>query len=61
MKSMTAEDFIREEKYLASMHIFRNLLAKDILTPEEYRRAEQLMAKKYKPKMGALFSEMALT
>ena len=61
MKSMTAEDFIREEKYLASMHIFRNLLAKDILTPEEYRRAEQLMAKKYKPKIGTLFSEMALT
>lgn len=61
MKSMTHEDFEREAKYLAAMHIFRSLLKKGLLTTEDYNKAEQLMVKKYKPKIGTLFSELALT
>ena len=58
---MTHEDLEKEKMYLTNMHVFRSMLKNGILTLEEYRRAEQLMAEKYKPKIGILLEEIALT
>ena len=51
----------READYQASMLMFRSLMKKGILTAEEYKDAERMMAEKYKPIVGTLFSDIRLT
>ena len=58
---MSRELLEREADYQASMLMFRSLLGKGILTAEEYETAERMMREKYKPVVGTLFSDMALT
>ncbi len=58
---MCRELLEREADYQASMLMFRSLLEKGILTSEEYKTAEQMMAEKYKPIVGTLFSNIELT
>ena len=59
--AMPREEFEREKMYQTTMCIFRSMLRKGLLTEEEYRKAERLMVKKYQPKIGTLFSDLALT
>ena len=58
---MSREFLEREVDYQATMLMFRSLMKKGILTAEEYKDAERMMAEKYKPVVGTLFSDMALT
>ena len=44
-----------------SMHIFRSLLDRGILTSSDYAEAERLMREIYNPSVGTLFSDLALT
>lgn len=58
---MSRELLKREAKYQASMLMFRSLLRKGVLTEDEYKLAEWMMREKYKPIVGILFSNIALT
>lgn len=52
---------MKEAKYQSAMQMFRRMMEKGIITRENYAEAEQLMREKYKPVIGTLFSDMALT
>ena len=58
---MSRELMIREAAYQSSMRMFKTLLENGTLTAEDYMDAERLMREKYKPVLGALFSEIGLT
>ena len=58
---MSQQQFEREKMYQTSMHIFRSLLDRGIITSSDYADAERLMRKKYNPAVGTLFSDLALT
>ena len=61
VKRMSHELVMKEAKYQSAMHMFRAMLEKGIITRENYAEAERLMREKYKPVVGTLFSDMALT
>ena len=58
---MSQQQFEREKMYQTSMHIFRSLLDRKIITSSDYAEAERLMREKYNPSVGTLFSDLALT
>lgn len=58
---MSHDLMMKEAKYQSAMQMFREMLEKGIITQENYVEAEQLMREKYKPVVGTLFSDMALT
>ena len=61
VKLMSHDLMMKEAKYQATMQMFREMLERGIITRENYAEAEQLMREKYKPVVGTLFSDMALT
>ncbi len=58
---MSHDLMLKEAKYQSAMQMFRRMMEKGIITRENYAEAEQLMREKYKPVIGTLFSDMALT
>ncbi|WP_195847813.1 SHOCT domain-containing protein [Selenomonas montiformis] len=58
---MSHELVMKEAKYQSAMRMFREMLETGIITRENYAEAERLMREKYKPVVGTLFSDMALT
>lgn len=57
---MTREMLRREARYQAIMATFKSLLMLGVITKSDYKIAEQLMSKKYRPALGILFSDIAL-
>ena len=53
------EQFEREKLYQATMNMFRAMLAKGIITEEQYNVIDTNMLQKYRPLLGGLFSENA--
>ena len=58
---MRKEDFRKEKLYQTTMHIARKMLSDGIISLEEYRAADKIFLEKYRPILGTLFSDMALT
>lgn len=56
---MTDRDFKSEKQYLLTSDIAQKLLAKGILTAEEYAVIDTKLQEKYRPKFGVLFSELS--
>lgn len=59
--AMSRDVLMREAQYQAAMQMFRSLLAKGVLTKEDYATAEKMMTEKYHPNVGTLFSDIELT
>lgn len=51
---MSDAQFDREAMFLMGMDFFRALLAKGIITEEQYRDLGKKLAEKYRPPMGIL-------
>ena len=58
---MSRDQFEREAQYQATMCIFRTILAKGVLSREDYAEAERMMREKYSPALGTLFADISLT
>lgn len=58
---MTRRMLRLEARYQIMMIIMRSLLRQGIINEREYREAEDMMVKKYRPALGTLFSELVLT
>lgn len=58
---MTRRMLRLEARYQIMMVIMRSLLRQGIINEREYREAEDMMVKKYRPALGMLFSELVLT
>ena len=58
---MRKEDFRKEKLYQTTMHIARKMVSDGIISLEEYRAADKIFLEKYRPILGTLFSDMALT
>lgn len=54
---MTQEQFSRELTYEITMSLFGSLLAKNIISDEEYGIIDTNMRKKYKPLLGTLYPQ----
>ena len=61
VSAMSEADFRREKLYQATMHLLRGMLSDGLIDCNEYKKAEQLMLKKYQPVLGELFSSLSLT
>lgn len=61
VKTVSHEMLKKEAIYQASMQMFRSLLENGAITREDYAEAERMMREKYKPVLGTLFSDIALT
>ena len=57
---MTRKMLRREARYQVIMGTFKSLLRLGVITKRDYKIAEQLMNKKYRPALGILFSDIAL-
>jgi hypothetical protein len=51
---VTSEQLQRERNYGISMSIVKSMLNKGILTPQEYKKIDTIMTKKYEPILGGL-------
>jgi hypothetical protein len=51
---VTSEQLQRERDYGISMSIVKAMLNKGILTPQEYKKIDTIMTKKYEPILGGL-------
>jgi hypothetical protein len=51
---VTSEQLRRERDYGISMSIVKSMLNKGILTPQEYKKIDTIMTKKYEPILGGL-------
>ena len=49
---MTAKQFDREKNYGAAMAIARAMLAKGIITEDEYNKIDAMFTEKYRPLIG---------
>ena len=58
---MPRELLERELLYQSSMHMFRALMDKNIITKADYAVAEKMMCEKYNPLLGTLFFDISLT
>ena len=58
---MPEREFKNEKLYQTTMHIARKMLTEGIVSLEEYRRVDKIFLDKYKPVLGTLFSDVALT
>lgn len=54
---MDDEQFRAETAYQASLCLAESLLHAGLLTKKEFNKARQLLLARYKPSLGALFSE----
>lgn len=58
---MTKNEFRREKLYQATMSMVRRMLREGIISEDEYARVYRIFLEKYKPLLGTLFSNVALT
>ena len=47
--AMTEADFKKEKLYQATMHIARRMLAQNLISPQDYRRVDEIFLAKYRP------------
>lgn len=59
--AMTNEEFRNEKLYQTTMHIARKMLADGAISEDEYRQIDTIFLEKYRPVLGALFSDIRLT
>ena len=57
---MTQRMLRREARYQVIMAVLRSFLRKKGISKREYRMAETMMIKKYRPASGTLFSDLVL-
>ena len=50
-----------EKMYQATMAMVRRMHSDGLISPEEYAKVERIFLKKYKPLIGTVYAEMALT
>ena len=58
---MTETQFRAEMQYQAAIALAKTLLKKGLLTPDEYAAMDAILLDKFRPCLGALLSENALT
>jgi len=58
---MTETQFRAEMQYQAAIALAKTLLKKGLLTPDEYAAIDAILLEKFRPCLGALLSESALT
>ncbi|MCX7749148.1 MAG: hypothetical protein N2645_19985 [Clostridia bacterium] len=51
---MTKEQFEREKNYRVSIAIAKSMLAKRIITEQEFKRIDNMLIIRYKPVFGGL-------
>ena len=51
---MINEQFDREVNYQASVSILKTMLKNEIISKQDYRKAKQILIKKYDPILGGL-------
>jgi len=56
---MTPEQFNREKKYQAALAIARTMLKKDIITEDDYIKAEAILREIFCPVIGSFQPEKA--
>ena len=57
---MTRRMLRREARYQVIMVVLRSFLRQRLINKREYRMAETMMIKKYRPASGTLFSDLML-
>ena len=57
---MTRRMLRREARYQVIMVVLRSFLRQRLINKREYRMAETMMIKKYRPASGTLFSDLVL-
>ena len=57
---MTRRMLRREARYQVIMVVLRSFLRQGVINKREYRMAETMMIKKYRPASGTLFSDLVL-
>ena len=57
---MTRRMLRREARYQLTMAVLRSFLQQRLINKREYRMAETMMVKKYRPASGTLFSDLVL-
>ena len=57
---MTRRMLRREARYQLIMAVLRSFLQQRLINKREYRMAETMMVKKYRPASGTLFSDLVL-
>ncbi len=57
---MTRRMLRREARYQVIMAVLRSFLQQRLINKREYRMAETMMVKKYRPASGTLFSDLVL-
>jgi len=58
---MSEEMFKAEKLYQATMTIAKSMLAKNLITEEEYSIIDTKMLEKYRPVFGSLLAQISLT
>lgn len=58
---MSEFQFQAEKQYQVALAIATSLLKKELLTQEEYRVIDSKLLEKFRPSLGTLLSENALT
>ena len=58
---MTEIQFQAEKRYQVALVIAKSLLEKGLLTQEEYSLIDTILLDKFRPSLGTLLSENALT
>lgn len=58
---MTEIQFQAEKRYQVAIAMAKSLLEKGLLTQEEYAVIDTILLNKYRPSLGTLLSENALT
>ncbi len=58
---MTETQFRAEMRYQVAIAMAKTLLKKGLLTPDEYTAMDVILLEKFRPYLGALLSENALT
>ena len=58
---MTETQFRAEMRYQVAIAMAKTLLKKGLLTPDEYATMDAILLEKFRPCLGALLSENALT
>lgn len=60
MVKMARRMLRREARYQVTMAVLRSFLQQRLINKREYRMAETMMVKKYRPASGTLFSDLVL-
>ena len=52
---MTAEQFKREKLYQTALPLAKSMLARGLITPDEYSSIDTKLREKYAPSLGSLY------